>query len=184
MQIQLQMVGAYQNVNKSFKGIPFVNGRATVTCADEHVAGLCRYLQQYGAYPVVEAEVHQAKLDKDAGKKISKKTAIDRVQRCQAALTLAKSDLDELGSIDDSNHDFNDAPEDAAAPPSQRPAPRVVTAEPSEPEPTSEPVAAAPADVESEFDDGRGSDQQASRRERSETSQGGKSSNKARKVGK
>lgn len=178
MQIQLQMVGAYQNTNKTFKGIPFVNGRASVVCADEHVAGIQRYLQQYGAYPLIEAEVRQAQLDKAAGKQISKKTAKDRVQRCQAALAQAQSDLAELHDLDPATaHEAQSAPDH-----SRRPAPRVVIAE--SPEPTSEPVAAAPADVESEFDNGRGSDQQASRRERSETPQGGKSSNKARKAGK
>ena len=183
MRIELQMVGAYQNVNREFKGIPFVNGRASVLCADEHVAGLCRYLQQYGAYQLVEAEVLQAKLDKADGKKISKKTATDRVQRCQASLALAQAELDELHDIDSPSADeaVSEASAQSAAP-SQRPAPRVVTAE--SPESTSEPVAAAPAEIESEFADGRGSDQQASRRERSETPQGGKSSGKARKAGK
>lgn len=194
MIVELQMVGAYQNTNKSFKSVPFVNGRASLVCADEHVAGICRYLQQFGAYPLVEAEVLQAKLDKDAGKKVSKKVALDRVSRHRAALRQAEAELADLDGIDGQYSDPGVAEAEPVAatpePISRRPAARVVQPDPdpepaAAPEPTPEPVAAAPAaDIESEFKDGGSSDQEVTRRERSETPVGGKSSGKARKGGK
>lgn len=166
MQMELQMVGAYQNANITIKGISFVNGRASFVSSDDHVAGICRYLAQFGAYPLIEAEQRQAKLDKAAGRKISKKVALDRVARHRAALEQAMADLDELDQIDE-----NAATQRTK---SNAPPPRI----PNEPSDT------AAMAAESEPTDGGSSDQPPAPEGRSEATEDQSSSSKKRGNGK
>lgn len=63
MQIPLQMVGHHKNSDIIIKGVQFKNGKAVVTGADELVGNICRYLENYGAWPPHIAEQKQALID-------------------------------------------------------------------------------------------------------------------------
>jgi vacuolar-type H+-ATPase subunit I/STV1 len=62
--VNLIMVGAYENTNKEFKGVPFRNGRASVAGPDDLVGNIVKYLRTYGAVP--EEEYAEAKALVDA----------------------------------------------------------------------------------------------------------------------
>lgn len=95
MEVALQMVGYYQHRNVTKKGVSFVNGQAVVRGADELVGNVCKYLEQFGAYPPHEAEKRQAILDRAAGKLGDMRGAKARRERARKELEEADQELEE-----------------------------------------------------------------------------------------
>lgn len=93
MEVKLYMVGHYRNKNVTIKGVQFVNGVGMVRGADELVGNICKYLTNYGAFPLHEAERRQGILDQAAGRQGDLRGVRRRLEEAERAAAEARQEL-------------------------------------------------------------------------------------------